>query len=368
MFRRLVQYFRRVPDHQGAKMSKKEAFDHVKQLFAVHSTIDARLGIALEGLDKHPYKYVPLLYKLQQALTAVGEVGTGDKGRQSFVVVPVMKAKMRSIHLTGSALVEILTRYYGRIGVRIGAEQRKLMSANVRFMWEKFFKIEEFEKRNHDGSYKKVFWHLTTNGVQASLIMKQQKDYQQHKLSMASTQQHNVLLGENMKLPHHFPDFDYVMGIDPGVRLALGGIRYNVRTGARELIKIKSHKLHHDSGLNARNMREKAQSDELQKEISENREGLEYLISLERWERDGHEVSIHVGAEAFGYEEYTDFQLQFMERRINLYKRPVFRRLSFDSYIRRRETIDKTVSSLCPVNARTLLFYGSSKFGPCIRG
>lgn len=131
-------------------------------------------------------------------------------------------------------------------------------------------------------------------------------------------------------------------------------MRYDVATGKRFLIKEKSRKVHHKSGLFARKLKLQRSSRNLENDF---KKALKE-VNNER----------HIGSTAENYTQYTKLHLEFLDRRIELYKKPKFRRFNFESYIRRRGTVDRIVSNLCPKNARTLIFYGSSKSAPFIKG
>lgn len=207
---------------------------------------------------------------------------------------------------------------------------------------------------------------MLTDGVKASILMvRQKKEREENQLVVSQNKRdvHKIIIpGVTEDLP--VPDFDYIMGIDPGFRLTAGGIRYNVTTGEYELIKLKSGKLHHDSGNNSRKMKMQQWSKAVEDRVRDERERINDEVNEGREDH----VQLVIGPMSADYEEFTRFELKFFTRRINLYAQPKFRHLNFDSIIRRRSNIDNIVNGMCPRNARTLLFYGSTKFSSFIKG
>ena len=80
---------------------------------------------------------------------------------------------------------------------------------------------------------------------------------------------------------------------------------------------------------------------------------MEEIITAEREELD------NIGVADVDLLAFTRFKLKFLEARLDLYSEPKFRRLTFESYIRRRQVVDQMVHKYCS-SGRTLVFYGDS--------
>lgn len=346
MKKRVINFLMKLPSEGAQALSFRSACALTTRMLSEDEDAPLFLGFSLGNLLKAPYKFIPLLYLMQQKLT--------DANVGSFRVVPLFRARMQSIHITNSGLVDLMTRFFKRSSMKLTTLECKEMAKSPRSFWSKYFDVLKLEKFYSNGAPKKVFWQLVTNGVQASVIMKHinkiEKDPNE-KPPMEMTHDHNIRLDGNKKLPLPFPKFDYVIGIDPGVRLALGGVVYNVKTGKRILIKESSRSLHAKSGFFARKAKLERHSRILENAIKASNEELH-----------------NIGPSSADFTAYTRHQLGFVNARFRLYRRKVFRRLNFDSHIRRHATVDKLVSQLCKKNARTLLFYGDATAAPFIRG
>lgn len=111
-------------------------------------------------------------------------------------------------------------------------------------------------------------------------MVRQKKEREENQLVVSQNKRdvHKIIIpGVTEDLP--VPDFDYIMGIDPGFRLTAGGIRYNVTTGEYELIKLKSGKLHHDSGNNSRKIKMQQWSKAVEDRVRDERESQCQLIT-----------------------------------------------------------------------------------------
>lgn len=344
---RIIMYLKNIPlEGKNDALSHKDAKKLADKILGNDTDAPLFLNTSLKSFEKEkqPFRLIPLLYLMQKHLTRAG--------KKSFSVVPQYKPIMRSITITNTVLSELMSRYYKAIDRPLNTEEFKAFPGNARAVWNKYFNVLKYEKFNEDGSPKKVFWQLVTNGVQASLVFKNvNREEKKPKQITKSTLDHKMPLGKKITQKLPVPVYDFVAGIDPGARLSIGGIRYNRKTGQRKLVKMRSNHLHALSGKNVREMKRLKYSGVLDNEIRAKNEALGNL-----------------GASHADYYAYTRFQLSFMNRRFELQKKKVLRRLKFDSYIRRRSTIDKMVSGMCERKKKTLIFYGDGTMAPFIRG
>lgn len=334
MKRRLIRYFRQVPDDQGKKMEKGDAFEHVHKLLGERiNEEDPRLGVSFKDLEEVPFKYIPLLYRLKADLVAAKA--------EAFNVVPCNKAKMKFVHYTNTGVAELVARYCKDTGQVIPPVNK--LKPLAREIWIRFFHIEKFENEKAG----KKFRGLLTNGIQANLLMDRPKKEKPFKSVRGSTRNHRVKWARGKALPA----YDRIVANDPGKRLVIGAIAYNIETGEAEEIKLKSSTYLHKTGYKRMMRRHKRHSGKLEAFIAKKREALGNI------------------GRAGNYRDNTRFELSWMLARVLLYSQPKFRYMRFNFYRTKRRFIDRYVAKkICPRNKSTLICNGSAKFGPCIKG
>lgn len=246
IFKRLVAYFSKVPARPGqSPLTKQFAKIYVRGLMGSND-VDPRLEIGLGNLEKNPYHYIPMLYRVQQAMTAANQ--------KSFPVVPVFKAKMHHVQITNSALFELINscveQFPGQLAGIPDKINKRQLNQNLRFYWESLFNVHLFENAQRQ------FHNISTDGIRVSVHMK--KSIPKESLpSKSDYKPEDFRFDHKMRLlntsdSRPFPNFDFVIGVDPGYRLILGAVKFEVATGKREEIKGSSKSLHYQSGLFAR--------------------------------------------------------------------------------------------------------------------
>jgi hypothetical protein len=147
------------------------------------------------------------------------------------------------------------------------------------------------------------------------------------------------------------PPYDLIMANDPGKRLVIGGIIADQATGKIDEVRLSSKEYNDKTGYYKR------------KKVMEQCSGhLEGVIRKRREELH------NIGPSSADFRAFIRFELGFLKRKVCLYSQKKFRRLKFDMNIQRRKFIDNYVAKLCPRDKTMIVFNGSAKFGPCIKG
>lgn len=211
--------------------------------------------------------------------------------------------------------------------------------------WNKFFRVEQFEKDKNGEAYIR-FRSFSTNGIAASLTL-DKLVVENAPCQRATMFPHHLDVFNALRNP--IPKFDAIVGLDPGVRLVVGGLRLmsNVEN-QRELIKKKSRVLHYSNGHFARRK-------ELQRWIKPvERDIFHQLQQLDEDDK--------ISPKSSDYIRYTHFHLSFFLRKIKIYTDHRITRHRFDFYIRRERAIDLFLDEeICPRGISTLIFYGGAR-------
>jgi hypothetical protein len=334
----IERFFRKVPDAAGDLLERGTAKARVRLLLNEPFDVDERLGVSFRELKENPYKYIPFFYRLQRLFN--------EANVRSFHVVPRNKAQPRFVLYTNTALSELIARYCVETGQRAPLQKARRAMGNKRRFWSLFFDIERFE--SDEGN--KKFSALMTNGVQANVIMKRTAEpAKEHQLLQIGRANHkfDIWQGKHKELP----PYDLLMANDPGKRLVIGGIIAEQATGKVKEVRISAKEYNHATGYCERKVKMEEWSGHLEGIIRKRREALQ-----------------NIGPSSADFRTYVRFELGILKRKVCLYSEKKFRHLRFDMYIRRRKFIDNFVASLCPRDKTMVLFNGSAKFGPCIKG
>jgi transposase len=138
---------------------------------------------------------------------------------------------------------------------------------------------------------------------------------------------------------------DTYIGIDPGLRLFLGGVRVEGGNPYAKAnitnIKYKSSKYHHESGKASRS------------------------VKLKKWTKEQNEIEKTRPATQT-WREYIVFALRHMNRLQSLFLPKKVTRLKFDAHIRRDKTIAKIIREefIKDAPGRVVVFFGDAKAAP----
>lgn len=339
MYKRLVKYFTCIPDQNGRVMERREAIGHVKMVLS-GEFYDERLGVWFIKDWKtkdNLFGYIPMLFRIQEALFNNANV-------KSFIVIPQLKAKAHHVLYTNSGLHEFYQR--NRVVLGLPSMKRAEFMATKREQWQRFFDITRFENANN------TFRCISTNSVKVCVLMNRKVV----EVTTASPRDpgiagHFINIDGN-QLQHNVPNYDNIMGGDPGIRLIIGGVRYAVKEERPyEIVKEKSINLHHDAGYFSRKRKfgnYMAGGDMVEDEARIHR--------LQYYDARG----IHISCMSHDYTAYVNYKVEFMTKRLSLYTQNKAIRLEFDSYIRYHQATTQLVNRLCPPGQRTLMFLGGS--------
>lgn len=101
MRRRLIRFFKTIPDQNSELMDKNEVFQNVKNI--LDGIINnERLGISFKDWQTNVYRFIPLLYRIQQLLH--------EANVKNFKICPIFKPKSRHIVFTNSAFHQLYCR------------------------------------------------------------------------------------------------------------------------------------------------------------------------------------------------------------------------------------------------------------------
>lgn len=204
-------------------------------------------GYSLMNLDQKPFKFIPLMFKMQEDLFIAGI--------KTFAVVPMNSHMVRYIDLTNTGLKELIQR---EKGLRLNTKKPPLdpeFTANIRNHWRSLFKIEMFESEAKNVKFRS----LSTDGFAVSVIMTRPKRLQQ----VAKTTMDPIE-----------PQADFLIGLDPGYCLTIAGVSRDIGPEASQdmeknekIIKLSGKEWHELTGANKRKDRLEAMTGDLEAEI-----------------------------------------------------------------------------------------------------
>lgn len=121
--------------------------------------------------------------------------------------------------------------------------------------------------------------------------------------------------------------YQYIIGVDPGVKTWLGAVRRTIETGKEFLVKISSGEFH--------NRTKQFQRDKKAEQMTAN---FERKCRRDRENREIYPETPSSNSSSFEY--YVEHKLKFFNRGIKLYCKQRYTRLSFDKYIRSTRAVD----------------------------
>lgn len=123
-------------------------------------------------------------------------------GFHSIKVVPINSYFMRHIQILETGLKQL---YQREAGLRLNNMRPPAQRDGIRECWSNLFEVEKFET----GDAK--FPSISTNGIAVSVLMERPK-----RVTAKMTQ---PIMGKK------YPGADYILVLDPGYRMAVGGVR-----------------------------------------------------------------------------------------------------------------------------------------------
>jgi hypothetical protein len=358
MPRHIAKFFRCFLDEEGRKYSSRAIKEQVAACFFPQFIVDPRLGVSFERLKFHPIEYIPFLFWLAEQLV-IEDVKT-------FHVIPTPSYKMRHIHIPKSAIAQVHLAYCKLTKQR--AEPEKTIRQNYRAYWEKYFSVQQFEREGTlNGNYfRDDFQGLLTDNVKACVLMMRTVWMRQRAIEEADIpceketryqvergrippHQHRVALFNSRKKP--LPEYDQIIGADPGRKLTIGGVKIDVHTGKETNLKLPSRYVNDQIGYYSN------------------------MSKIESWSkavmdpiRTAREAFGNIGPKSLDYIVYTLFELSHMMSRFAMEHDQKFRHLRFTAYCMKKSFYASYASELCPPNKTHLVFYGGVKFASFIRG
>lgn len=276
-------------------------------------------------LSKRPYQYIPLLYQMQEDFFRAGE--------PSFKVVPFRSHQMQHIDICNTGLEELFQREKGMTSGSRKPRRDPNFQATIRHQWSSLFKVELFEPQL---SSMVIFHGISTNGISLSVIMKRQK-----RTPTTPPKRKTI-------------DANFLLGIDPGYHLPVAGVQRDIsgttNPDSQQLqtpIKITSKEWHQATGVNTRKQRLEAMTANFEEDMSRERELLN-----------------NIGSTSPSFTIFTRFELKWFMRKCAIYQQDKITRIKLDKYSRTLSAAAKLANSLCPVGAKTILFWGAAVTSP----
>lgn len=279
-------------------------------------------AVSFKDLVDKPYRYIPTLFKIQKALY--------DVKARSFNVVPLSSYKLYHIQLTMSGIHELMQRVRGNRAGDVGrnfiedpdvpAEEslkRSNFSAHKRLHCEKLFKLERYEKPN------KTFYCFTTDGYQASITFESK---------IKPTALPGRLADGQM------PDADFLVGLDPGRRLLIAGVKRDIRPGANVDMKPNERTITTSTKEWHHRIHEHGRRDKLKKYTGK----LEEKIAADRKRFN------NTGPSHPNYKAYTRFELKWFVEKCKAYFTTKVAELKFEKYCAVRKAATDLAKEICP--------------------
>lgn len=280
------------------------------------------------------YKFVDIFYNLQKFNT--------HNGYKNFALVPLFKHGRMHVQYDNKALHELLRRLAFDIPGRFNL-------LDVRELWRDFFQYEQLETRN-----KKFRYSIQTDGISVSFSMqhtspeekkskKTKKSRKRKKDNDDPTSDDPISDDSVVRYKQRLDNGEYTsfIGLDPGYRLMVGGVKDREDGTRAELIKIKSSDFRHCAEYGKRKQK------------------------LNRWTRQceaeaASELSPNNYEEV---EEYTRHRLEHFNIKQRTYEQAKIARLKLDKYIKTDQAINHIVDTLVAREERgtTLVVIGSTK-------
>lgn len=301
-------------DDEEDEDSVEDEIEIVKECKDIPS--DIFKDIDFHDWKKHSWKFIPVLYKLQKIFHIAGV--------RSFKVIPMMSFKQKPIILTNTGLSQFIMR--NTRGPNKVAEIKQIM-LNPRATWKKLFKIDMFESDSVDLDGLPVvrFNSLSTDGIIARICMTRPKRS----------------LVENTK--SNLKDFDFVVGVDPGVKEIIGGVIQDLQNPEKEKgFLVSSAEWRDKSGFYYRKQKLTQFTGRVENEIADQRESLQ-----------------NIGQSSPDFKTFTRFELQHFNTKCEAYMRNKIMRMSFDKYITEQKAASDYAKRLCQDGKKTIVFFGS---------
>lgn len=338
MYKRVRKFFRAAHRDQHSYETLSYLFDPTSTcqpndilLQSLRNTLGYRGNF--HNVSSKWWTFIPFLYRLQQWLR--------ERELKSFCIFPIMDHRRHHVQYDGMALQQLL-------------RHKELCPADwydfrpqVRKYWDKYFHIDQVETKGH-----KFYGSICTNGVQVSIRMKRKKRPELDEESRLKRIKENYLNGQ----------YSDEIGLDPGARYPIGGVKRNIPTQQETSVLYSSASYRHDSGEYNRSNKYRYWTKDFFAKIDEERNNLPDKASTK-----GDPLV------------FVNFELKHLMEWQQLTTQKKFAKLTFERYIARRRTIDLLASRVLGRTKlkncenrwntkSTIVFAGSTEISPIIKG
>jgi len=165
-------------------------------------------------LREFPFRFVPLLYRLQKEFFAKSK----DGSVRGFIVIPLMSWKVKHALYTPSAFKELIARE------KRHWKKNRPGEAHPNDVTTPFhiFRIAQFMSQQstdiNGEPFKQFTGTFSTDGIAGSIHMNRPKQQANEIMKMLEEETATV------EKPA-FEGYDYAIGLDPGAKLMIGGVR-----------------------------------------------------------------------------------------------------------------------------------------------
>lgn len=236
-------------------------------------------------IKKDPSYVIEMYYEMLKLFT--------EKGERLFSLLPHKRCfQMSYITIDNSVLRDLIIEKNKRNKQKGLTTLRKEIEANPKVYWEQFFNIKKYETST------RRFTMFKTDGKTISVILE---------------------IPEKVKeviKKQDFGEFDYSIGIDPGLRFTFVGYDSN-----REVVKYSGKQYYHSSGVNETNYK--------QKRCYERNKGfMDYKANMPSPKTTDIEK----------LQSYIQYALKGLDNALKLHHENPFRKWKFKTFIKKQKT------------------------------
>lgn len=273
-------------------------------------------------------KSFEFLFKLQQ-YNDMNEL-------KNFKLIPQFKVKRHHIQIDTKSLYYILKK-----NKLINCPNEHIFRDHKDLRWRELFNINKVETKT-----RKFRYSIKTDGVSVSIsIAKPQIIKTNPEPKAKKSKINNDSISSDAKLKEirsNADKYDKFIGLDPGLRLMVGGIsktREQLETNKGELIKLKSTKFHHEAGFPRR--RHKL-----------------YKLTNEVQTKTYSTLSPMCASKMY---LYVDHSIQHFKERFYCYTDRAVARLYFDKYISTKNAANKYAKEIIGDAKKPFIAIGSTQ-------
>jgi len=237
------------------------------------------------NIKKDPSFVVGMYYEILQLLT--------DKGERLFSLLPYKGGfQMSYITIDKSVLRDLIIVNKKSQKQKGLLDLRKDIEANPRQYWEQFFNIKNYETPTRQ------FTMFKTDGKTVSVILEVPE-----RVAKTTKQQ-------------EFGEYDYIIGIDPGLRFTFIGYDSN-----EEVVKYSGKQYYHSSGVNEKNYKQ-------QRCYRRNKDFLDYKANMPSPKT----------TDVMKLQCYITYALKGLDNALQLHYANPFRKWKFKTFIKKQKT------------------------------